>query len=291
MYPHCKDREEPNQTSLNETISSQASGSAEPAILLDGSTDDVHFAGVRNVLGDVPQDELMAGSEEYSEPSQEQFQVAGKAKKTHSKMSIVAFSDKVRCMDDHSWYEENLTYSDSDKEEEMDNERDNVNAEAITSLVCRQCNRVLASRSSRIRHERTQHGIIDKPVRPRIASRPVVNTQSPPVSANNLSGSPSTEPQKKYSCDICNGKFSFYHLFVAHHRIHTGEKPFKCEVCGRCFGFKHHLGTHKLTHLNIKPYSCPRCNRKFPTKPSQIRHSRSHFPRSNPTQKTGEIST
>ena len=296
--------EEPSQNSPDATSASRASEtSSRPA---DGFQEPVHetqLPGVRVVLDRISRDELLAASEDAcDEPGNKQHLLA---KKAQSKSSVVAFSDKVRCVGDDSWYEENLTYSDSDKDQEMDNEWDTANGDHLTSMICRQCNRVLCSKASRIRHERTQHGILEQPVRTKtsVASFPpkpvnlpptpgdvppehVINGQSTLLSPESSRKSPSVDLQKKYSCDICNKKFNFYHLFTAHNRIHTGEKPFKCDDCDRHFAFKHHLGTHKLTHLNLKPYDCPHCDRKFPTKSSQIRHTRSHLSKSNLAEET-----
>ncbi|KAI8647927.1 hypothetical protein BD408DRAFT_334222 [Parasitella parasitica] len=61
----------------------------------------------------------------------------------------------------------------------------------------------------------------------------------------------STSPvTKRYSCRICNKRFTRPSSLTTHTYSHTGEKPFKCSVdgCGRKFSVVSNLRRHSKIH-------------------------------------------
>eukprot|EP00181_Compsopogon_caeruleus_P005118 CAMPEP_0184690476 /NCGR_PEP_ID=MMETSP0312-20130426/31250_1 /TAXON_ID=31354 /ORGANISM="Compsopogon coeruleus, Strain SAG 36.94" /LENGTH=194 /DNA_ID=CAMNT_0027147975 /DNA_START=316 /DNA_END=900 /DNA_ORIENTATION=+ len=55
-----------------------------------------------------------------------------------------------------------------------------------------------------------------------------------------------TEKEKKYSCPVCDRKFSKSYNMRVHRRIHSDEKPVSCSVpgCGETFRWRSTLKSH-----------------------------------------------
>ena len=66
----------------------------------------------------------------------------------------------------------------------------------------------------------------------------------------------------KFTCDICNKKYSCRRNLTRHALIHSGEKPHECEVCGRCFAIRSYLASHMKTHMK-ESYFCSFCDKRF----------------------------
>lgn len=81
--------------------------------------------------------------------------------------------------------------------------------------------------------------------------------------------------EKKFSCDICERKFSRKHNLKSHAMIHTDKKPFQCTKCDASFRRFHDLRRHEKLHSGEKPFACDTCGRSFARHDAMIRHKNS----------------
>ena len=54
----------------------------------------------------------------------------------------------------------------------------------------------------------------------------------------------------KFTCDVCQKRFSFKCNLKAHMLIHSGARPFECYFCKKSFAYKHVLKRHMNVHLS-----------------------------------------
>ncbi|KAL9557376.1 hypothetical protein MBANPS3_001400 [Mucor bainieri] len=84
--------------------------------------------------------------------------------------------------------------------------------------------------------------------------RSSVNTSrsSSPQQQDTLHSRSASPVNKRYSCRICNKRFTRPSSLTTHIYSHTGEKPFKCPVagCGRNFSVVSNLRRHAKIHGN-----------------------------------------
>eukprot|EP01084_Bolivina_argentea_P022461 41749_1 len=97
----------------------------------------------------------------------------------------------------------------------------------INLQQCKQCGKMLKSKSNLKRHMRTHTGY------------------------------------KPYSCDICGKAFCQSGTLTVHRRTHTGEKPYKCDICNKSFGTSGTLKNHQRIHTGERPYQCELCLKRF----------------------------
>lgn len=74
-----------------------------------------------------------------------------------------------------------------------------------------------------------------------------VNKKSTP-SKNN--GHQAHKNAGRYSCTFCSKTFDFRFKFIAHMRIHTGEKPYSCSICTKTFRIAQSLQVHMVRRHN-----------------------------------------
>ncbi|KAK7080819.1 hypothetical protein SK128_020996 [Halocaridina rubra] len=82
--------------------------------------------------------------------------------------------------------------------------------------------------------------------------------------------------EKPFKCSVCGKSFRLQSIWLNHSRIHTGERPFKCLVCDKRFTQRAHLSAHRILHTGTKPYVCNVCGTAFAAKSNLTSHLKIH---------------
>eukprot|EP01083_Nonionella_stella_P189578 701368_1 len=77
-----------------------------------------------------------------------------------------------------------------------------------------------------------------------------------------------------YKCQECGKQFYNKGRWIAHRRIHTGERPYKCDTCCQSFKQFGNLCVHKRTHTGEKPHECVHCKKRFSQSGSRNKHQK-----------------
>uniref|UniRef100_A0A8C4X1F8 C2H2-type domain-containing protein n=1 Tax=Eptatretus burgeri TaxID=7764 RepID=A0A8C4X1F8_EPTBU len=109
-------------------------------------------------------------------------------------------------------------------------------------LLCTQCGKGFASRSSLIIHMRSHTG------------------------------------EKPYPCKYCGRAFSSSSNLAAHEKRHMSGKMFTCRDCGKSFRTKSQLAVHCKCHFGEKRFHVRQRSRVFPTKSTLAEH-KMHVPK------------
>ncbi|XP_058505073.1 gastrula zinc finger protein XlCGF52.1-like [Solea solea] len=96
------------------------------------------------------------------------------------------------------------------------------------------------------------------------------------VSNRNAETETHTGKPFSYNCGFCGRGFPYRSQFVAHTRVHTGDKPFSCRACEKSFKTKQELRSHLRNHTGEKPYMCTICGSSYMRKDDLILHMRTH---------------
>ncbi|XP_031637203.1 zinc finger protein OZF-like [Contarinia nasturtii] len=68
----------------------------------------------------------------------------------------------------------------------------------------------------------------------------------------------------RYECHICKQSYgSLKTNFIAHMRVHSGNKPFECKECLKQFTSKQNLNEHMKLHAVSPLFRCSKCRRGF----------------------------
>lgn len=81
---------------------------------------------------------------------------------------------------------------------------------------------------------------------------------------------------KKFTCEICNSKFTSRDNLRQHSFLHADDKPYVCDICGKGFKQKASLFLHSRTHLDSFPYKCAYCGKGFRFKTPMLYHLSIH---------------
>ena len=93
---------------------------------------------------------------------------------------------------------------------------------------------------------------------------------------HNNEASLSESVDKTYKCEFCSKEFKDSSNFVAHLRIHSGERPYSCQFCPKKFNTNSNLKVHMMIHTGESPFICKLCNMGFKTKANLRRHGMTH---------------
>ena len=86
-------------------------------------------------------------------------------------------------------------------------------------------------------------------------------------------------PEKRYSCQQCDKRFSDKTRFTNHVHTHTGEKPHGCAFCSAGFAAKCNTRRHEQTvHTSKQPgkHICRHCSHRCWTSTKLVQHERTH---------------
>ncbi len=84
------------------------------------------------------------------------------------------------------------------------------------------------------------------------------------------------EHSKQYKCEFCGKLFKNFYGCKLHEKCHRGEESHVCTYCGQRFVNKSRLASHERTHTGDKPYKCQYCEKAFCQQSALMIHHRMH---------------
>ena len=88
--------------------------------------------------------------------------------------------------------------------------------------------------------------------------------------------------ERKYSCERCPSKFSYFTHLKRHKRdVHHEEEVLRCDKCGKAFSHEFNLSSHMLVHGAGESFQCDKCNRTFHLQAHLKLHKKIHEPKNH----------
>ncbi|PZC75603.1 hypothetical protein B5X24_HaOG205919 [Helicoverpa armigera] len=110
------------------------------------------------------------------------------------------------------------------------------------------------------------------------SAEPDAEWAAPPELSDDEDRKPKNQKTKKYSCDICQKKFSYNGSLEVHMKAHNGEKSFTCHLCSTTHTNNKELTKHiTIAHIVDNAYPCTICQKIFEKARLLKKHIKVHF--------------
>lgn len=82
---------------------------------------------------------------------------------------------------------------------------------------------------------------------------------------------------RRYSCKLCEKRFTQSGNLKRHMITHSGTKRYSCDQCDKLFTQLFNLNTHKKAiHEKLRPYACNICDKRFSRSDQVKKHMHAH---------------
>lgn len=135
---------------------------------------------------------------------------------------------------------------------------------------CDKCDAVFVHRSTRISHMSKMHGL-KKPFECTAADCSFSCFKKDRFNAHM---DKHEDPDKKFSCPICQQEFKSYNTMTLHRAKHLTKNAFACPTCHKSFLDKRNYNIHVKLHTGEDLYHCPVCQRGFNRRDHLLKHQK-----------------